>query len=505
MKGVLLISCLIFAIGGGSTVFVFYNLNANEEKNLDNQVSTEARYTVAILDNNLASRITALERMAQRWAVDKGTDSIKWASDAQNYWEDQPGYQAIEYIDTAYRIRWVEPLAGNESVFDLNLSFEKRRRDALAAVAEDQKPIVSATIDLVQGGKGFLVYVPICDSTTYYGMIAGVFSFQGWLEHVIPKHIQNDFGIVCGGKNRDIAQIFSHDKSDLSKHSGAFRYVNGDLDFKIILVPTKAFIDEYLTAIPELVLVFGLVVSFLISLVLYNIITITRARRRERKSSRRLEIAYQRLAYQNKEAEHLTYIVSHDLMEPVRTMTSFMELLKRDYDHILDQKGQDYVMFMMQSTERMQQLIRGLLDHSRIGKQIDYRDLDMNTLVEAVISDLDASINEHHASITTDDLPNAYGNQTDIRLLIQNIIGNAIKYRQKGISPKIHISGIETDKSVQYSIQDNGIGIPLDQHDKVFKIFQRLHQNDAYDGTGIGLAHCQKVIESHGGRIWVRI
>jgi PAS domain S-box-containing protein len=206
---------------------------------------------------------------------------------------------------------------------------------------------------------------------------------------------------------------------------------------------------------------------------------------------------------QNKELEQFVYIASHDLQEPLITLKCFSELLQ---DEVKDKLGQDanqYLSFILESSGRMQELIKGLLFYSKIGKEREFSPVDCNEVVAEVIQDMDATIKKNNAQINVQPLPKINGNAFEIRQLFQNLISNSLKFQKKNSIPKINISVKDQESNWLFSVEDNGIGIDKKDMDKVFVIFKRLHNRADYEGTGIGLAHCKKIVELHGGTIWI--
>jgi light-regulated signal transduction histidine kinase (bacteriophytochrome) len=208
------------------------------------------------------------------------------------------------------------------------------------------------------------------------------------------------------------------------------------------------------------------------------------------------------LERKNKELSQFAHIASHDLKEPLYTISTLIELIKNEHQEALDEKAIKLLNFIAQSTERMRNVINILLDHSSIGQGKEFTRVDCQQLAEIIQQDLKAKILESNATIGVGLLPTINGLETEMRLLFQNLISNAIKYRRPGIAPKIKITAKEQDGYI-FCIQDNGIGIAAEHQKKIFNIFSRLHHKDDYEGTGIGLAHCKKIVELHKGKIWV--
>jgi PAS domain S-box-containing protein len=206
----------------------------------------------------------------------------------------------------------------------------------------------------------------------------------------------------------------------------------------------------------------------------------------------------------NAELEDFTHSVSHDLKEPLRGIEAFAGFLAEDYGGKLDEQGQRYVNILRESSVRMKDLIDDLLQLSRIGRtRYDYATVHIGCLVEDVTLELSYAIQEKQVDLRVDpDLPAVACDKVRIREVFKNLISNAIKYNDKP-TPRIEIGCRSNDGHYTFTVADNGIGIAPEFHDKIFKIFQRLHHREEYEGTGVGLAICKKVVEGHGGRIWV--
>ena len=204
----------------------------------------------------------------------------------------------------------------------------------------------------------------------------------------------------------------------------------------------------------------------------------------------------------NKELEQFAYVASHDLQEPLRMISSFTQLLSQRYKDKLDQDAQEFIQFAVDGAVRMQLLINDLLDYSRIGTRgKKFSPVDMQDVIGHVINNLNVIIQEKNALVTNDELPVVVADSRQMIQLLQNLIGNALKFCNT--SPRIHISAREEKDHYLFSVKDNGIGIETQYFDKIFQIFQRLHPRDEYGGTGIGLAICKRIVERHGGKIWV--
>ena len=226
--------------------------------------------------------------------------------------------------------------------------------------------------------------------------------------------------------------------------------------------------------------------------------------------SRRLEEAYRELdaragelARSNRELETFAYVASHDLQEPLRMVASYTQLLERRYGGQLDDTAREFIGYAVDGANRMQSLNRALLEYSRVGTRVaTLAPTPMNEVVDAVLVDLQLAIEERAASVTRDELPVVVADRTQMMQLMQNLIGNGLKFAADG-PPRVHVGARELPDAWEFSVRDEGIGIEERYFERIFQIFQRLHGPQEYQGTGIGLAVCRRIVERHGGVITV--
>ena len=222
-----------------------------------------------------------------------------------------------------------------------------------------------------------------------------------------------------------------------------------------------------------------------------------------KKARQKMEAQKEELEQANRELEQFVSICSHDLQEPLSTIRFGSDILKKNFTDQLDPKGKDYINYIHKASKRLGNQIKALLEYSRIGQEREKTTVNLKETVELVKYDLAKRIRECKAKITTSKLPKIEGYETELRLLFQNLIGNALKYCKKDVPPDIRISSFKDGDYHIFSVADNGVGIPEEDKENIFKIFGRSSQHLDINGTGVGLTHCEKIVKLHGGRMWV--
>lgn len=234
------------------------------------------------------------------------------------------------------------------------------------------------------------------------------------------------------------------------------------------------------------------------------VLAVSRDIRERKNAEKQLKQTIQELERSNKELRSFAYITSHDLQEPLRTMGNYAGLLKMRYGGKFDPDADEFIEYITSGAQRLKDMIQGLLDYSQVGKQEgEFIEFNSQEALDNALINLHSSIEACHAEITYDKLPIITANKDQISRVFQNFIGNALKFRKKGLKPEIHISAEKENDEYIFSVRDNGIGLEKQYKDRIFEIFKRLHAIGEYHGTGIGLAIVKRIIEQHGGRIWV--
>lgn len=234
-------------------------------------------------------------------------------------------------------------------------------------------------------------------------------------------------------------------------------------------------------------------------------IAITKDINERKEAERKLKETINELERSNKELQSFTYITSHDLQEPLRIIASYAGLIKHRYEGQLDKDADDFIEYMVSEASRMKSMIQGLLDYSRIGTESnEFREFNAQSALKVALSILEPLIKENNAKITYDPLPTIFADEDQMSRVFKSLIGNAIKFRKPNEAPRIHVSSKREGDEYNFSVKDNSIGIEAEYGDRIFEVFKRLHSIGEYEGAGIGLAIVKRIIDHHGGRIWVK-
>ncbi|MDF1692166.1 MAG: CHASE domain-containing protein [Zhongshania sp.] len=428
-------------------------------------------------------------------------------------------------------ITYIEPEKDNLAAVGLDVAHETNRLTAALKARDTGQAQITGPIVLVQDAEktpGFLFYAPFYRKpppvnavsslesrrAQFEGMVYAPFVVHKLMRGTLEKsrrqvgiRISDQGESLYDENNRDEAYF---DPNPLFKKSYTIEVYGRE--WLVEVWSTKAFRAETQNTQPTLILIGGIFVDLLL---LSLFLLLSRANRRALGFAQRMSEGYQlkaqqlqksvlRLEASNEELAQFAFAASHDLQEPLRTLSNFSDLLREELSGSEpNERVLMSVNFIGEAAERMRKLVFGLMSYSRIGRAPELVTVNCEALVSKVIADLDAGINSDTTHIKIGRLPVITAYETELRILFQNLISNALKFRKPDTPLQIDISCVDKKSDWCFTVSDNGIGIEAEYIDQIFMIFKRLHSQDTYPGSGIGLANCKKVINLHGGKIWV--
>jgi signal transduction histidine kinase len=488
------------------SVCVWNAMESWEQSNID-EITTESSQSVARhLERVLDDRFMQLERMASRWEMDDGTHEQSWRADALNFVAGNPGLQAVEWVDTKNIVRWVEPIEGNEKVVGMYGSFDDKRMNAQNASHQERAIRATKTISLVQGGNGFLVYVPVVVDGKHDGFILGVFNVSSFLTHSL-EGTTYEHEVLVSENGEEIFSTELEADVELYRADPVSLQIAG-VDWKVHLRPTKNLISSHASVWPEAMMFVGTLTAIGIG----SLVRILESGRQVRSQLEhllgevrpRLEAKNIELERSNAEMEEFTYTVSHDLKSPLVTIDGYLSFLKQDieakrYDRLVDFAGR-----IESATKRMGDTISDLLELSRVGRgSHQVTNVETREVVLEVVSMMEGELTNKNIEVLIPSfLPVIKADRVRTIQIFQNLISNAIRHGQHEDKPCILRIGAKFDGDwVNLYVSDNGPGINPQHHEKVFELFHRI--NTGVEGTGVGLAIVSRIAQLHGGRAWV--
>ena len=425
-------------------------------------------------------------------------------------------------------VKYMEPETRNRRALGMNVATHEGRRLASWKAADTGEAAITPRVMLVQDEKktpGFVLLLPF-----YTAGAAPVTAEErraaliGWIS--APFNSENFMTGLSVGQGADF-DLAVYDSTEVNPDT--LIYATGDIRPKAAFMLSKeidvkqrkwtfvwrstpAFERKASSNEPFIILVAGLVFTGLFGLLLVTLgrrsetvermVEMRTAELKEREAN--LAQVIDKLTQSNAELERFAYVVSHDMQEPIRAVANFSSLLWHQYEAKLDPAGQKYLTIITDSAKRLQAMVSDLLEYARVGQGARAREkADVNQLMQYVLDNLKVTIDEHSAEVTYGTLPVLQGYPVQFMSLLQNLINNAIKYQAAGKVPHVRVAAEDKGDHYLFSVGDNGIGIEPGNLEKIFEPFKRLHSYQEYNGTGLGLAVCKKIVDNHGGRIWV--
>jgi signal transduction histidine kinase len=510
------------ALAGTVVTLGLWNALADQEHRYIRAAVEQTTSTMAgDLEAQVEARVLALVRLAGRWTVGGRPPRDQWEYQAGMNLAHFPGYRAIEWADSAGRVRWVVPLRGNEPVLGLDLRRDPARRATLEGALATGEPRLSAAVDLVTGGTGFLAAVAARTPGGDDGAVIGLFRAEALIDTVLAPRSTAGYRVSVWQGGRRLYGSAA-DPGPWSHETQVELY---GVTWRVRAWPDAATLAGMRSRAPLLALLLGAGMTALLAWALAQFHV---ARRREHEAAatsarleeearvraraeRELAAKATELERSNRELEQFAYVASHDLQEPLRKIQAFGDLLLTSANGGLDGSGRDYVGRMRASASRMQTLIEDLLAFSRVSRRGHApARVDLGQVAREVLSDLEGRVADTGGCVDVAPLPVVRADPTQMRQLLQNLLANALKFHRPGVPPRVRV-WVERDgaegaaaRGWRLRVQDNGIGFDERYLDRIFNPFQRLHGRGDYEGTGMGLAICRKIAEHHHGSITAR-
>lgn len=409
-----------------------------------------------------------------------------------------------------YTIYKTYPLEGNEKTIGYDINADNLNKNKLFEAIKQEKIFFEGPIPLIQGGEGIIGRQPIFKNNKFWGFSAVIIKTENFLKTINLNNSGSnelfEYQIVTKDKNLNGIKFFKN-KSNFNEGIVYKTYLpSGDWQLYVKLKEPK-----YLEKSMEFFLS-SIFISLIISIYLRKLsegpIKLEELVQKKtldlEKANQELQLKAKELSEVNKELEHFAYIISHDLQEPLRMVTSFLTQIEKKYNDVLDEKGKQYIFFAVDGAKRMKKIILDILEFSKAGKYSEEKEtIDLNEIVQEIEGFYKNGY--PNGRLEFDKLPVIKSFRSPIFQVFQNLIGNAFKYSKLDETPIIKIKVIElTDKDITIAISDNGIGIEQEYLEKIFVLFQRLESDSQIKGTGIGLAIVKKIIERLNGTIWVK-
>lgn len=445
-----------------------------------------------------------------------------------NHQSTRPNYSIHPDHENSLKlpISYIVPVQGNEKAVGLDVAHENNRYVAAIKARDSGVSQITGPIKLVQDRSqtpGFLFYAPFYEGgrqdslkgrqKKFLGMVYAPFVVKKLMKGTLEKS-KRQVGIGISDGNETIYDEHIPAEEDFDPKPIFKRSVSAELfgrAWKFDIWSTRSFRAATTDNQPLTILIGGILID---SLLILLFISVSRSSNKAlqladsmtdqfESNSKVLHAYAEELKQSNKDLEQFAFIASHDLQEPLRKVASFCGLLQNEYSDKLDDEGKRYLDFAVDGATRMRTLIQDLLTFSKIGSHQNKKAAtDSNDAFELAVSNLNTSIVESKATVLKGDLPTVHANQSELTQLLQNLIGNALRYRTD-LPPVISVTAASKDDDWLFSVSDNGIGIASEYHERVFGIFKRLHHQNEYSGTGIGLAICKRIIDGLNGKIWV--
>jgi signal transduction histidine kinase len=528
---------LAFLLFGSISLVLWQNQNSHERELVFRHTESFAEQLRIRVEGLMSARIASLELLADRWVERQPPDFShqRFLGFAELLHRRYPGYLGIFWIDPQGVIQWVFPADTNAAAVGRNLSEypDPRYSSVLSHIQSDASVVATPCVALYHGGIGFHVLRALIHDDQLQGYLDGVFKVEQLMNICLTHDLLNELRVRVYEEDRLIYQFGypdgalegGEDEGETGRTPRAVREIKfAEKIWTLELEPgSESYPRRYLGNLP--ILLFGLSLSAVLSLLLYFLIQRMdmyksscdhalrevgerkRAQEALRENEKKLEALLAELTDKNTELEAFVYTVSHDLKTPIVTIEGFIGALREDFGEQITGTGEKYLRYMSDAARKMESLINDLLNLSRIGRVVEKKtEFSLSLSVKEAIETLQPQIEARSIVMSVqEDLPVVYAERKRIGQVMDNLLANAVKYIGKdNPDPRIDVGFEVQDGETVFFVRDNGIGVEEKFFDKIFQIFQRLPSaKRVSEGTGIGLTIVRRIVEHHGGRIWL--